>query len=124
MIRILDHLYIVSTILFTVVSQLVMRWQVSLAGELPPDIMGKVKFVAQLFLNPWIFVSISCTLLSGISWMLAMSRFEVSYAYPWVALNFILMLMFGVFLFGESFTAIKVLGTLLVIAGIVLIARN
>lgn len=101
-----------------------MRWQVVQAGALPDDFTGKVQFVAQLFLNPWIISSIFATLLAGISWMLAMTRFEISYAYPWVSLNFVLMLIFGVFLFDESFNSAKVLGTLLVIAGIVVIARN
>ncbi|TBR75835.1 MAG: hypothetical protein EPN64_10850 [Burkholderiaceae bacterium] len=120
----MDYSYIASTILFTVYSQLVMRWQVSLAGPLPADFTGKVRFVTQLFLNPWVLSSIFATLISGISWMLAMTRFEISYAYPWVSLNFVFMLIFGVLLFGESFNSAKMFGTLLVIAGIVVIARN
>lgn len=122
--RIYDHIYIASTIIFTVSSQLLMRWQVSRAGALPGDFMGKVQFVAQLFLNPWILASIMATLFAGISWMLTMSRFEISYAYPWVGLNFVLMLLLGVLLFGEAFSVAKLLGTILVIAGIVVIARN
>ena len=122
--RLVDHLYIASTIVFTVYSQLVMRWQVSQAGALPIDLMGKVKFVGLLFLNPWVVSSIVATLFAGISWMLAMSRFEISYAYPWVSLNFILMLLFGVLFFSETFNSAKFLGTLLVVAGIVVIARN
>lgn len=122
--RIYDHIYIVGTIIFTVSSQLVMRWQVSQAGALPGDFKGKAQFVAQLFLNPWILASIMATLFAGISWMLAMSRFEISYAYPWVGLNFVLMLLLGILFFGEAFSVAKLLGTILVIAGIVVIARN
>jgi multidrug transporter EmrE-like cation transporter len=68
--------------------------------------------------------SILATLLAGVSWMLTMSRFEISYAYPWIGLNFVLMLLFGVLLFGESISITKVIGTLLVIAGIFVIARG
>lgn len=122
--KLMDHSYIVSTVIFTVYSQLIIRWQVSLAGALPVDFMGKMQFVGQLFLNPWVLSSIFATLLAGISWMLVMTRFEISYAYPWVSLNFVLMLVFGVFLFDESFNSAKALGTLLVIAGVVVIARS
>jgi multidrug transporter EmrE-like cation transporter len=122
--RLFDHLYIASTVLFTVYSQIVMRWQVSQAGVLPADFMGKVNFVGLLFINPWVISSIVATLFAGISWMLAMSRFEISYAYPWVSINFVLMLVLGTLLFDESFNSAKVLGTLLVIAGIVVIARS
>lgn len=122
--RFLDHTYIASTVFFTVYSQLVMRWQVTQAGILPDDIPGKIGFIGSLFLNPWVFSSILATLLAGISWMLAMSRFEISYAYPWIGLNFVLMMLFGVFLFGESISMTKVIGTLLVVAGIAVIARG
>lgn len=124
MFRLIDHSYIASTILFTVYSQLVMRWQVSQAGALPVDLMGKVQFVAQLLINPWVLSSIVSTLFAGISWMLTMTRFEISYAYPWVSFNFVLMLVFGVLLFDESFNSAKIFGTLLVIVGIVVIARS
>jgi multidrug transporter EmrE-like cation transporter len=122
--RTLDHIYIVGTIVFTVYSQLVMRWQVALAGELPDDLIGKIHFVVQLFLNPWIISSIFATLLAGVSWMLAMSRFDISYAYPWIGINFFLMLFFGVLLFDESFGLGKIAGTFLIVAGIIAIARS
>lgn len=119
-----DHFYIAGTVIFTVFSQLVMRWQVSQAGALPIDLAGKMQFVAQLFFNPWIVASILATLFAGISWMLAMSRFEISYAYPWIGLNFVLMMLFGALLFGEPINLEKFLGTAFVIAGVVLIARG
>jgi multidrug transporter EmrE-like cation transporter len=124
MTRILDHTYILATVVFTVYSQLVMRSEVVKAGSLPTDILGKMSFVAHLFLNPWVFSSLLSSLLAGISWMLTMSRFEISYAYPWIGLNFVLMLLFGGILFGESISSTKVIGTLLVVAGVLVIARG
>jgi multidrug transporter EmrE-like cation transporter len=124
MTKILDHTYIFATIFFTVYSQLVMRSEVVKAGSLPPDFIGKMLFVGHLFLNPWVLSSIMATLLAGISWMLAMSRFEISYAYPWIGLNFVLMLLLGGLLFGESISMAKVIGTLLVVTGILVIARG
>lgn len=124
MTKILDHIYILATVFFTVYSQLVMRAQVVKAGSLPPDILGKLFFVGYLFLNPWVLSSILATLLAGISWMLAMSRFEISYAYPWIGLNFVLMLLFGGLFFGEYISTTKVIGTLLVVVGILVIAKG
>ena len=124
MVKFFDHTYIGATIVFTVYSQLVMRWQVVNQGALPSDIFGKLSFIGYLFLNPWVLSSIRATLLAGISWMLAMSRFEISYVYPWIGLNFVLIMLSGVFLFGESISLDKVVGTFLVIAGILMIARG
>ena len=124
MTKILDHMYIFATVFFTVYSQLITRGEVMKAGSLPPDFLGKMLFVSHLFFNPWVLSSILATLLAGISWMLAMSRFEISYAYPWIGLNFVLMLLLGGWLFGESISIAKVIGTLLVVTGILVIARG
>ena len=120
----MNHIYILFTILFTIYSQLIMRWQVSLAGPLPPDLSGKISFVASLLLNPWVLSGILATFFSGISWMLAMTKFEVSYAYPYISLNYVLILASSVLLFHESLTLSKVLGTSIIILGIVVLARG
>jgi|WetSurSiteA1Bulk_404760.scaffolds.fasta_scaffold00392_9 drug/metabolite transporter (DMT)-like permease len=122
--KLISHSYIFLTILFTVYSQLIMRWQVSLAGQLPYDTLGKIRFIVELLLNPWVLSGIISTFFAGVSWMLAMTRFEISYAFPFVSLNYILILIASVFLFNELFTITKFVGSLLVIIGIIVIARG
>lgn len=124
MASITNHIYILATIFFTVFSQLVMRWQVSSSGSLPETFSEKLTFIFHLFLNPWVILSILATFLAGVSWMLAMTKFEISYAYPWIALNFVLMMFFGWLFFSELITLTKLMGTLLVVVGIVVIARG
>ena len=119
----LHHIYIFMMLLFGVYSQLIMRWQVGLAGPLPENLEGKVVFVVRLLLTPWVISAVLATF-AGVSWMLAMTKFEISYAYPWVSLNFILILAAGILLFGESITLAKGVGTLLIIAGIIVLARG
>lgn len=122
--RLLDHSFIFSTILFTVYSQLIMRWRVTEAGALPADLTGKVQYIAALLLNPWVISGITATFLAGVSWMLAMTKFEISYAYPFVSLNYILVLTAGFLLFQESLSPTKLAGSVLVILGIIVIARG
>lgn len=118
------HAFILSTILFTVYSQLIMRWQVGLAGPLPDGLLNKTVFLGTLLLNPWVLSGIVATFLGGVSWMLVMTRFEISYAYPFVSLSYILVLVAGVLLFNESFSVLKAVGTLVVVGGLIIIARN
>lgn len=122
--HLVNHAYIVGTIIFTVYSQLIMRWQISKVGPLPTEAIGKFYFVCHLFTNIWIISSILATLLAGISWMLAMTKFQISYAYPWISLNFLLMLFFGVWLFNETFTLHKFIATMFIVVGILLMARS
>lgn len=124
MTRLWDHTYIFATILLTVYSQLVMRWQVSAAGEVPSDLHGKVRFIALLLINPWVLTGLVSTFLSGVSWMLAMTRFEIGYAYPFISLNYLLVMAAGFLIFNESFTMAKIVGTAFVIVGIVIVSRG
>lgn len=101
-----------------------MRWQVVAAGEVPADGVGKARFIAGLLLNPWVMSGIVATFFAGVSWMLAMTRFEISYAYPFVSLNYVLVIGASILLFNETITLPKIAGTLLVIAGVIVIAKG
>jgi uncharacterized membrane protein len=123
MTKFLDHIYIFSTIFFTVYSQLIMRWQVSSAGDLPNDLSGKIRFIVILLLNPWVLSGIIATFFAGISWMMAMTKFEISYAFPFVSLNYILIIFASFFIFNEQLSITKMLGTLIIVLGIIVIAK-
>jgi multidrug transporter EmrE-like cation transporter len=117
------HLYILTSLFFTGSSQILMRWQVSQAGEAPPLVNGKIFFIISLLIKPWILVAMACTFLGGVIWMLALSKFELSYAYPWTGLLYIYILLAGYFLFNDAISLNKVLGTLVIIFGVFLISR-
>jgi drug/metabolite transporter (DMT)-like permease len=108
----------------TVYSQLIMRWQVESAGPLPTGSYEKLAYILALLMNPWVISSVAATFMAGVSWMLAMTKFEISYAYPFVSLNYILVLAAGFIFFQESITASKLVGSALVIIGIIFIAKG
>ena len=122
--RLIEHSFIFFTIVFTVYSQLIMRWQVSVAGPLPLNLSDKVGYVIDLLLNPWVMSGIVATFLAGVSWMLVMTKFEISYAYPFVSLNYILVLAAGILLFQETMSITKLAGCALVIIGIIVISKG
>jgi multidrug transporter EmrE-like cation transporter len=57
-------------------------------------------------------------------WLNVLSRLDLSLAYPFVGLSFLVTALFGHLLFHESFNAARLLGTGLVIAGVALVARS
>lgn len=110
--------------LLTTYAQLIIKWRVSHAGPLPLDLSRKVVFLAGLLLDPWILTGILGAFFGGLAWMAAMTKLELSYAYPFISLSFVLVFMFSVYLFNETVTAPKVLGMLLIIAGIIVTSRG
>ena len=62
--------------------------------------------------------------LSAVIWLFVLARLDVSVAYTFVALGFLITMTLGCLIFGEALTIRKVLGTLTVAIGIYLVAAN
>lgn len=118
------HFYIVVTLFFTVYGQLVLKWQIGGAGPLPETGPEKVMFLLRQLLNLWILSGFLSAFLASLAWMAAMTRFDLSYAYPFMSLAFVIVMIFGALFLGEVVNLPKMLGTLMVIAGLVVIARG
>lgn len=56
-------------------------------------------------------------------WLLVLSKIEVSKAYPFVGIGFIGTMMFAYWFLNEPLTVTKVTGTILVLAGVILISQ-
>lgn len=119
-----DYLYIFGCVFFTVYGQLIVKWQVAGSGSFPTDLPGKISFLLRLVFNPWIMSSVAAGFLALLSWMAAMTKFQLSYAYPFMSLAFVLVLGLSALLFHESLTIHKVLGMTLIIAGIIIGSRG
>ena len=77
-----------------------------------------------MLLNPYIIISLILTLLAGVTWMIAMTKFEISYAYPFTLLGLVLVTIFSVIFFGESVNTYKIIGIAVIVLGIVLISKG
>ena len=121
--RLVDHWYILSTIALGIYGQIVVKWQLDRAGPLPEALDGKLGYLAHLFLNPWVISGFAGAVVAAMTWLIALKKFEMTYAYPFISLTFPGILICGALLFGEQLTWSKVIGTVLIILGIVVHAR-
>ena len=122
---ILNHLYLLLAIFFGVVSQLIIKWQMSAFSFNDYETwQDKLTLAFSMFLNPYIIISLILTLLAGVTWMIAMTKFEISYAYPFTLLGLVLVTIFSVIFFGESINTYKIIGIAVIILGIVLISKG
>lgn len=62
--------------------------------------------------------------LGAVIWLMVLARLDVSVAYPFVALGFLMTMALGCMMFGEPLTLRKVLGTLVVGLGVYLVATT
>ena len=122
---ILNHFYLLLAISFGVISQLIIKWQMSAFSFNDYETwQDKFALAFSMLLNPYIIISLILTLLAGVTWMIAMTKFEISYAYPYTLLGLVLVTIFSVIFFGESINTYKIIGIAMIILGIVLISKG
>ena len=71
-----------------------------------------------IILTPAIFIGFICFGISSILWLVVISRWELSYAYPLVALGYVMAILYGTFLLHEKLSLAKISGSCLIMAGI------
>ncbi|HIG43364.1 MAG TPA: hypothetical protein EYQ14_22915 [Gammaproteobacteria bacterium] len=115
------HMLALATPIFAAISQILMKWQTSLTKDQLEELDSKLLFLAHFLLRPWVVAAFFFTFLGGITWILAISKLELSQAYPYVAITFIVVPAAGLFIFGETMSTQKLLGSAVVVVGIGLV---
>lgn len=118
------HIAVLLTVLFTVYGQIIIKYQVLRAGPSPTELAEKARYVLSLLLNPWVISGFGAAFLAAVCWIVAMTRLELSYAYPFMGVTFLLVYAAGIVLFGEVFSIWRSVGVALIITGVVVLAQN
>lgn len=123
--KLADFSYIFLTIIFTVYGQIVMKWRIgSLQVELPENLAEKFWVLIKLLFDPFIFSGIVLAFFASLTWMAAMTKFELNFAYPFMSLNFVLVFIVSLIVLGETYSISKLLGVVLIVLGTIIIAKS
>ncbi|MBI2226180.1 MAG: EamA family transporter [Betaproteobacteria bacterium] len=78
----------------------------------------------KLATEPHIVGGLGCYVLSVIVWILALSRVEVSIAYPMLSIGYVVNALAAWYLFGEAVTLTRLAGIGIIIIGVYIVARS
>lgn len=113
------YFYIFATLFFTVYGQIILKWRIGKLAWKPKtdSIMSAVIDYIKFLFDPFIFSGFLSAFVASVFWMLAMTKFEITKAYPFMSLAPALVFLIGVFVLNETFTWGKVIGLGLIILG-------
>jgi len=121
----IGYLYIAGCVFFTVYGQLILKWRMNMQEPLPAGLTEKFVHLIKLVLfDPYILSGFISAFLASLFWMSAMTKFSLSFAYPFMSSAFIIVMFFSVILFGETLNIQKLIGTSLIVAGIVVLSQG
>lgn len=121
----MGYFYIIACVVFTVYGQLMLKWRINMQPALPDGLVDKAFYLVKLILlDPFVLSGFVAAFVASLFWMAAMTRFSISFAYPFMSSAFVLVLFGAVLLFDEALTPMKVLGTLIIVVGLIVLSRG
>jgi drug/metabolite transporter (DMT)-like permease len=85
---------------------------------------GLGSLIAMIAGSPLVILGLGLYALGALAWIAVLSRMDLSLAYPFLALNFVLVALVSKFYLGETIPPLRWAGIVVICTGILLVARS
>jgi multidrug transporter EmrE-like cation transporter len=115
---------VLAGVLLNAGAQLLLKAGTNAVGHFEFSAVNIVPVGLRLALEPFILGGVACYVVSLVVWIMALSRVEVSIAYPMLSIGYVINAVAAWYLFGESLTALRLTGIGFIVVGVFLVARS
>jgi len=115
---------VLAGVLLNAAAQLLLKAGTNAVGHFEFSSANIVPVGLRLALEPFILSGVACYVVSLVVWIMALSRVEVSIAYPMLSIGYVINAVAAWYLFGESLTALRLTGIGFIVVGVFLVARS
>jgi len=115
---------VMTGVLLNAIAQLALKASVSDTGIINLDMQSLLSSAGSLATNLWLWVGLICYAISVVVWILALSRVDVSIAYPMLSIGYIVNAVAASQLFNEPMGLGKVIGIGIIMLGVYVLARS
>lgn len=118
-------LLILVSVALSAIAQILLKIGISsTSGQNNLAINGWLLAGIKVLINPTVIAGLLLYGFGAILWLAVLARLDVSQAYPFVGLGFIFTMMLGYLVLGEPVGFQRIVGTMLIAAGVVFVARS
>ena len=118
-----DLVVILSGVLLNAVAQLLLKSGANAVGAIS-GWQAMRRAAPLLALHPAILGGLVCYAISVVVWIVALSRVDVSVAYPLLSVGYVVNALLAIWLFGESVSMQRWIGIGVILIGVALVARS
>ena len=93
-------------------------------GPLSSYMAYTLSVMVGILFDPVVMLSVGIIFFGTVLWLIAMSKFELSYIYPFLSLNYVIILIGSQWVLGESVSLLRYGSVLLIVIGLVIISRS
>ncbi|HTO43322.1 MAG TPA: 4-amino-4-deoxy-L-arabinose transferase [Burkholderiales bacterium] len=111
-------------VLLNAVAQLMLKAGTNAIGAFQFSTANLAPIGWKVATQPFILGGLACYAVSVVVWILALSRVEVSIAYPMLSVGYVVNAVAAYFLFGEAVGVQRLVGIGIIILGVYIVARS
>ena len=115
---------VLSGVLLNACAQLLLKAGTNSVGTFAFNADNLLPVGLKLATEPHILGGLTCYVISVVVWIMALSRVEVSLAYPMLSIGYVVNAFAAWWLFGEALTIERLAGIGVIIFGVFLLARS
>jgi multidrug transporter EmrE-like cation transporter len=83
-----------------------------------------IPIIKKVTINPYILSGLASYVISVAVWLLVLARVEVSYAYPFLSVGYVVVTLMGYFVFQENLPWMRVVGIAVIVVGVLLLSQS
>lgn len=114
---------LISTAL-NVIGQIILKQGMKELGPISLTDRGLFDILLSIATNPFIIVGMAVFAASVLFWLVGLSRVPLSFAYPFVSLSFVMIVIGSALILGESVKLVQVGGVGVICLGVLLVAAS
>jgi multidrug transporter EmrE-like cation transporter len=115
---------VLTGVLLNAVAQLMLKAGTNAIGAFQFSTANLAPIGWKVATQPFILGGLACYAVSVVVWILALSRVEVSIAYPMLSIGYVVNAVAAYFLFGEAVGVQRLVGIGVIILGVYIVARS
>ncbi|MBX3486800.1 MAG: hypothetical protein KF798_02700 [Candidatus Paracaedibacteraceae bacterium] len=115
---------VLGAVFLNTIGQIVMKAGSSSLASLSFSLATLPQIFLTIIKSPLMVGALGLYALSAVVWIMALSKLDLSQAYPMTSIGYILTAIIGVFAFGEVMTASRLVGLGLILVGVLILARG
>ena len=116
--------FILFTVATNAAAQLMLKYGMMQLGPLSFAGVNPVLKILQIVFSPWVFFGLCTFVISMASHLYVLSKVDLSFAYPFLSLAYVLVAVFAYFVFREDLNALRIAGIAFICVGTILIAQS
>lgn len=122
----IGYVYLALTLFFAAYWNIVFKCNLNKLGSAASLSSGDLMlfYLRFFFLTPWGFSCLLSVPLCIFFWFLTVPRFDLSYVFPFLSLNFVLVTLLSILILNEPFSWNKIIGVCVIVLGVFIASRG